>query len=47
MKLAYSAASPYVRKVMIVAIEAGLEPKIEKIPTACARDLCTSVESPP
>jgi glutathione S-transferase len=38
MKLAYSAASPYVRKVMIVAIEAGLEPKIEKIPTAVRPD---------
>lgn len=32
MKLAYSAASPYVRKVMIVAIEAGLDSKIEKLP---------------
>lgn len=38
MKLAYSAASPYVRKVMIVAIEAGLDSKIEKLPMAVRPD---------
>jgi glutathione S-transferase len=38
MKLAYSAASPYVRKVMIVAIEAGLDSKIEKLPTMVRPD---------
>jgi glutathione S-transferase len=32
MKLRYSAASPYVRKVMIVAVETGQEKKIEKQP---------------
>ena len=34
MKLYYSGASPYVRKVMAVAIEAGLDKKIEQVPTA-------------
>ncbi len=34
MKLRYSPASPYVRKVMIVALEGGLADQIEKIPTA-------------
>ncbi len=38
MKLAYSTASPYVRKVMIVAIEAGLDSKIEKLPMAVRPD---------
>ena len=38
MKLAYSAASPYVRKVMIVAIEAGLDSKIEKLTMAVRPD---------
>lgn len=33
MKLFYSPTSPYVRKVMVVAIEAGLETQIERIPT--------------
>ncbi len=33
MKLYYSAASPYVRKVSIVAIETGLDKKIERMPT--------------
>jgi glutathione S-transferase len=33
MKLYYSSASPYVRKVMAVAIEAGLDKKIEQVPT--------------
>ena len=36
MKLRYSPASPYVRKVMIVAIEGGIADRIEKIPTAVA-----------
>ena len=34
MKLFYSAASPFVRKVMIVAIENGLADRIEQIPAA-------------
>jgi glutathione S-transferase len=34
MKLYYSGASPFVRKVMVTAIEAGLDKKIEKVPTA-------------
>ena len=34
MKLYYSAASPYVRKVMVTAIEAGLDGRIEQVPTA-------------
>lgn len=38
MKLAYSAASPYVRKVMIVAIETGLDSKIEKLTMAVRPD---------
>jgi len=33
MKLRYSPNSPYVRKVMVVALETGLEPKIERLPT--------------
>jgi len=33
MKLRYSPASPYVRKVMILAYETGLEPRIERIAT--------------
>jgi len=33
MKLYYSAASPFVRKVSIVAIETGLDKKIERVPT--------------
>lgn len=33
MKLRYSATSPYVRKVMMVAIECGLESAVEKQPT--------------
>jgi glutathione S-transferase len=36
MKLRYSPASPYVRKVMIVAIEGGIADRIEKIPTSVA-----------
>lgn len=38
MKLAYSTASPYVRKVMIVAHECGLADRIEKVPTAVRPD---------
>jgi len=34
MKLLYSPLSPFVRKVMIVAIENGLDGKIEKVPSA-------------
>jgi glutathione S-transferase len=33
MKLYYSPTSPYVRKVNVFAIEAGLDEKLEKIPT--------------
>ena len=33
MKLFFSAASPYVRKVMVVAHETGLVDRIEKLPT--------------
>jgi glutathione S-transferase len=33
MKLYYSGASPFVRKVMVTAIETGLDKKIEKMPT--------------
>jgi len=36
MKLRYSPTSPFVRKVMVVAIETGLADRIEKIPTAVA-----------
>ena len=38
MKLAYSSASPFVRKVMVVALETGLAGKIEKVPTAVRPD---------
>lgn len=33
MKLRYSPTSPYVRKVVVVAIEAGLSDRIERLPT--------------
>ena len=33
MKLRYSPTSPYVRKVMVAAIETGLEDQIEIVPT--------------
>lgn len=33
MKLYFSAASPYVRKVIVAAIETGLDKKIERMPT--------------
>jgi glutathione S-transferase len=34
MKLLYSPTSPYVRKVMVLALERGLDKKLEKVPTA-------------
>jgi len=34
VKLYFSAASPYVRKVMVSAIETGLDKKIEQMPTS-------------
>jgi glutathione S-transferase len=36
MKLRYSLTSPYVRKVVVVAIELGIDGRIEKIPTNTA-----------
>jgi glutathione S-transferase len=36
MKLRYSPTSPYVRKVMVVALETGVAERIERIPTAVA-----------
>jgi len=36
MKLRYSLTSPYVRKVVVAAIELGLDGRIEKIPTNTA-----------
>ena len=36
MKLTYSAASPFARKVRIAAIELGLIDKIEFVPTSVA-----------
>ncbi|MCY0388696.1 glutathione S-transferase N-terminal domain-containing protein [Robbsia sp. Bb-Pol-6] len=36
MQLMYSATSPYVRKVMIVAQELGLLPRIERLPCAAS-----------
>jgi glutathione S-transferase len=36
MKLRYSPTSPYVRKVMIVALEAGIADRIEKLATTVA-----------
>ena len=33
MKLRYSGTSPYVRKVLATAIEAGLDDRIERVPT--------------
>ena len=33
MKLRYSSASPYVRKVTVLAIETGLDGRIEQVPT--------------
>ncbi len=36
MKLRHSPTSPFVRKVMVVALETGLSERIERIPTAVA-----------
>ena len=36
MKIFHSTASPYVRKVMVTAIEKGLDDQIEKVPTAAS-----------
>lgn len=36
MKLFYSGTSPYVRKVMVLAIEKGLDGQIEKLPAAAS-----------
>ncbi len=36
MKLRYAPTSPYVRKVMVVALETGLAERIERIPTVVA-----------
>jgi glutathione S-transferase len=36
MKVRYSPTSPYVRKVMVVALETGLAERIERIPTTVA-----------
>lgn len=36
MKLFYSPTSPYVRKVLVTAIEKGLEGRIEKVPTSAS-----------
>ena len=36
MKLRYSPTSPFVRKVMVVALETGLAERIERIPTSVA-----------
>jgi glutathione S-transferase len=36
MKLRYSPTSPYVRKVMVVALETGMAERIERIPTTVA-----------
>ncbi|MDE1904728.1 MAG: glutathione S-transferase N-terminal domain-containing protein, partial [Alphaproteobacteria bacterium] len=33
MKLRYSPTSPFVRKVLVLAIETGLESRIERVPT--------------
>lgn len=38
MKLRYSPTSPYVRKVMAVAVETGLDGKIEKVETKLGPD---------
>lgn len=49
MRLFYSPASPYVRKVMIVAHELGIADRIEKLPIAAnpvARDRSVRVHNP-
>ena len=49
MKIYYSAASPYVRKCMVVAYELGLAERIEKLPSAAnpiTRDQTIVVNNP-
>ena len=49
MKLFYSSASPFVRKVMVVAHEVGLAGRIERLPAAAspvARDPAIRAENP-
>jgi glutathione S-transferase len=49
MKIYFSAASPYVRKVMVVAHELGLADRIEKLPSAAgpvARDARIRKDNP-
>ena len=38
MKLRYSPTSPYVRKVTVLAMETGLDQRIERLPTASSPD---------
>ena len=38
MLLRFAATSPYVRKVLVTAIETGLEARIDKMPTAPGSD---------
>jgi glutathione S-transferase len=49
MKLFYSPTSPYVRKVMVTAIEKGLDGQIEKLPAAASpikADLTLAAKNP-
>src|SRR3954451_22246874 len=49
MKIFYSPASPYVRKVMVVAHELGLADRIERLPSAAgpvARDAAIREHNP-
>ena len=49
MRLMYSANSPYVRKVMVIAHELGLQGKIEKVPVSAhpvQRDAALSATNP-
>lgn len=47
MKLRYSPTSPYVRKVLVLAIETGLDSRIERIPTnPWAEDAALSKDNP-
>ncbi|MCG8510969.1 MAG: glutathione S-transferase N-terminal domain-containing protein [Rhodospirillales bacterium] len=47
MLLRYLATSPYVRKVMVCAMEAGLESRIEKVPTSPQSDEQSLAEQNP
>ncbi len=38
MKLRYAPTSPYVRKVMVTAMETGLVDRIEKVPSSVMPD---------